>query len=95
MRKSSITSEIDTGSDTINTPHRGSQLGSVTDHPSSRAASSDAGALSYGYGGFVPDDSSEGLVDMHDVKHESASRYKVCHIRSSSLFYSTRRILFR
>lgn len=94
-----MTSEIDTSSDTmINTPHHasGSQLGSVADRTSSRAASSDADPVSYGYGGFVPDDSSEGIAEIHNVKLEreqqSASRYKVCHIRYS--FNSTLHLTF-
>ena len=83
----SVTPEID--SDSV-THHTLSQPGSHVDQPSSCATSSDADAVSYRYGGFVPDDDSEGLVEMHDVKLEvvgpekkMASRYKVCRIQSS------------
>ena len=56
----------------------------IDDRSSSRAASSDAGVVSYG--GFVPDDLED--MEMRDHKSEddknlklaSRSRYKVCHV---------------
>ena len=59
----------------------------IDDRSSSRAASSDAGVVSYG--GFVPDDLEDGgLMEMRDHKSEddknlklaSRSRYKVCRV---------------
>ncbi|KAI0251373.1 hypothetical protein BJV78DRAFT_1282635 [Lactifluus subvellereus] len=74
-KRSGFASEID--SDTCHS--RGSQL----DQPSSRATSGEpvADAVSYRYGGFMPDD--EGL-ERHDIKgiepeKKSASMYKARH----------------
>jgi hypothetical protein len=83
---------IDGDSGSINVPHRGSRGSLVqVDHwqPSSRAATSSgepdaqADVVSYGYGGFVPDDEELETRDS-EIKQEknSASRYKACHISS-------------
>ena len=93
-RKSSVISQAgtsDSGSNSINIALPASQLGSiqVTDHSSSRAASSDAGAVSYG--GFVPDDLEDGFAEMHDLQGKAeeqdsdkklTSRYKVRRVQS-------------
>jgi hypothetical protein len=83
-----VSSEIDGDSVNLNTPSRHTSTGSRPD-PSSRATSSgeiEAGAVSYEYGGFAPND--EGLVEtQEDVKPKVASRYKV---RSNSFLTSAR-----
>ena len=79
------TSEVDTCSDSINSAQPPSWLRS--DHTSSHAASSNAGAVSYG--GFVPEDKEEEFAEMHNLKLEGngqdkklALRYKVCWVQS-------------
>ena len=89
-----MTPEIDSD---FNPHHTVSRLGSHVDQTPSCATGSDAGAVSYGYGGLVTDD--EGLVERHDVKlkgveleKKMASRYKVCCIQS--LFNTDTRLTF-